>query len=395
MAKSRGFTLVEILIAVTVASITLVAAVGAANAQQRAFYNGQKIRAAQNSGRAALMLLEQKLPLAGFGMDAPLAFDFGWSDKPSVDRTNDSDELVFYARNPAYSVPDDPAAQPSGHAWRVTSFTGDSVTVDARPDDVFRQGQVLQAVCTGEPRYAYFTVSTTKKVGSGDVGNCTVLLEAVGNGSNPFRRQDVASGLTCATNGGVLFLIDRYRFYVRAVTVDGRTDPYLVLDTGVDEDGNGSVDLADELLVAEGIEAFQVSYVLTSGAIANGGSSGGANGGAIVATTFPGTVAAGQFAYTPSSFYQYSLIPPLPAARLTNDQGNIRTVSISLVARSPEPDPATPANLRWDDPTPNRLFRGNQTSIPGWVPNDGGYQRVVLETGVTLPNMTIRAMSYF
>src|SRR6266545_4441278 len=111
----HGFTLIEMLIALVVTSIVLVAVMTAANTQQRAFFGGQKVRAAQNTARAALLYLEQKLPLAGFGMDPALASDLGdlgtWYTSgpcPSTpckrDSTSTSDELVFYARNPAYWV---------------------------------------------------------------------------------------------------------------------------------------------------------------------------------------------------------------------------------------------------------------------------------------------------
>lgn len=402
MRKPRGFTLLEITIALAVSAIALVAAIAAANAQQRAFYSGQKGRAAQNAGRGALLLLEQKLPLAGFGMDAPLALDFDWYENAVRDRTGDSDELVFYSRDPAYWVPADSAGAPLGRAWNVTELTSDKVSVTSRPGDVFRKGQVLQLVCPGVARYAYFTVATTVPAPPAG-GDLDVELEAVVAG-NPFRQQDDLKDHACVTAGARLFLIDRYRFYVRTVEVGGRTEPYLVLDTGVDRDENFEVEEADELLVAEGIEAFQVSYVFASPALAPAGATSGtgitfATGAAgtdankITKTTFPGTVAAGQSLYEPSSFYRHRLLQPLPPERLTNHQANIRTVRIALVARSPEPDPTTSANLVWTAGSP--LLRLNQSTAPAWVTADGGYQRAILETSVTLPNMTVRALSYF
>jgi type IV pilus assembly protein PilW len=405
MRKPRGFTLLEIMIALVVSAIALVAAIAAANAQQRAFYNGQKGRAAQNAGRGALLFLEQKLPLAGFGMDAPLALDFGWyvpaTGAIDHDRTDASDELVFYARDPAYWVPADVAGAPLGRAWNVTELTDTTVSVTSRPDDVFRKGQVLQLVCPGVLRYAYFTVAATTPPSPG--GSFAVRLEPVVEG-NPFRRQDALAGHACLTTGARLFLVDRYRFYVRTVDVGGRTEPYLVLDMGVDRDENGTIEDADELLVAEGIESFQVSYVFTSPAFAAAGETPGtaitlATGAAgtaantVTRTTFPGTLEPGQSLYEPSSFYRHRLLTPLPPERLTNHQANIRTVGIALVARSPEPDPSSSANLVWG--AGSSLLRLNQSATPAWVPADGGYQRAVLETSVTLPNMTVRALSYF
>jgi type IV pilus assembly protein PilW len=419
MHGRRGFTLLEIMIALGVSAIALTAAVAAANAQQRAFYNSQKIRAAQNAGRSALLFLEQRLPRAGYGMDAPLALDFGWYNRDAVcpdlpctpDRTDDADELVFYARDPAYWAPPEPEGEPRGHAWHLSTtapaVTAADVTLQARPGDVFRKGQILQAVCPGEPRYAYFTVALyTPAPPAADptappvAADLVVPLEPV-NTNSPFHRQDVAMAEACFATNARVFLIDRYRLHVRPVAVDGRTDPFLVLDTGTDLDDDDDVDEADEILIAEGIEAFQVSYQFTNPDLlagtdaaidfSNTGAATSASD-AITLTAFPGTVTAGQFDYEPSSFYRHRLTT-IPAERLTNHQANVRAVQISLVARSPEPDPATSANLTWTAGSP--LFLMNQTEIPDWVPVDGGYQRTVLETTVNLPNMTVRAMSYF
>jgi len=221
--------------------------------------------------------------------------------------------------------------------------------------------------------------------------------------ADPFRRQDVVAATACFAAGARVFAIDRYRLHVRPVdTGDGRTDPFLVLDTGTDLDGDADVDEDDEILLAEGIEAFQVSYQFTNPALLAGTAAAITLNTAaapseaddvITPTVFPGTVAVGQFEYEPSSFYRPRLLAPLPAERLTNHQANVRAVRISLVARSPEPDPASSANLTWTAGSP--LYRMNQTAAPDWVPADGGYQRTVLDTSVNLPNMTVRAMSYF
>lgn len=417
--RRHGFTLLEIMLALGVSAIALVAAIVAANAQQRAFYGGQKGRAAMNSARSALLFLERTLPSAGFGMDAPLALDLGWyvpatcpatMDPCTPDKTDDADEITFYARNGSYWVPDETDGEPKGRAWHLAApVAGDEVVVKARPEDLFRRGQVLQMVCPGSPRWAYFTVHETASIpplaAGGAPGNLTVELEPV-VASDPFRRQDVAAANYCPN--ARLFLIDRYRIHVRPVDQGGgRVDPFLVLDTGTDNDLDGDVDQDDEVLLAEGIEAFQVSYVFADPALPEAGVVPGTAVAirtgvaadrtvqALTRTTFPGVVGAGQFVYAPSSFYEPTLVPPLPAGspRLTNHQANVRTVRFALVARSPEPDPGASANLVWTAGSP--LFRMNQDARPGWVPEDGGYQRTVVETSVNLPNMTVRAMSYF
>jgi hypothetical protein len=73
-----------------------------------------------------------------------------------------------------------------------------------------------------------------------------------------------------------------------------------------------------------------------------------------------------------------------------------------VVARSPEPDPTGRANLSYASST--QLYRLNQNAAPAWITayangpargGDDGYQRAVVESGIALPNMLIRSMSYF
>jgi type IV pilus assembly protein PilW len=423
-------TLVEILIAMAVSAIALTGAIVASNTQQLAYYSGNRVRAAQNSARSALLSIEQKVALAGYGMDAPLALDFGWYTPPAAlcpsavvtactrDKTGDSDELVFYGRNPNYWV--DPASpdvgQPRGRAWWISAQDGGSVTITANAGDVFRRGQILQAVCSGSLRYAYFTVAATTRstAAPGAQQSLQVPLEATDT-ADPFHRQDELAALPCANAADYpslkLFQIDRFRYHVRPIAVGGgRFDPYLVLDTGTDRDGDGDLTPDDEILIAEGIEGLQVAYVFANPAIGTaGGTSGtaltvaaapttpGATADTVVRTDFPGTVAAGQSPYAPSSFYPYSVLTA-PAVRQTNAQGNIRRVLVSVIARSPEPELQGRSNLGYTAGSP--LFRLNQSAAPAWITDqmaggNDGYQRAFADTSVNLPNMTTRTMTYF
>ncbi len=438
----HGFTLVEMLISLAVTSIVLVGVIAAANAQQRAYYGGQKVRAAQNTARAALLYLEQKLPLAGFGMDPALALDLGdlgtWYTSgpcPSTpckrDSTSTSDELVFYARNPAYWVhPTDSSRAPAGNAWRFTEITGTSVKILARANDVFRKGQILQAVCPGDGRYAYFTVKT-RTPATGTVttdGAVDVQLEnaITTNPSSPFLRQDVATSAsmgdkcfkptTEADAVGRLFRIDRYRFHVRPVSQGGDTyDPYLVLDQGVDWNDDGVVDAKDEILVADGIEILQVGYVFADATNQTAGTTAGtqinwvtanddkssaaANDvpNTIVRTKFPGTTPppSGQTVYGPSSFYRYRYDDPI---RRSPHQANIRAIRIGLSARSPTPD--TDAHATYRIATGFTLF--NLDTPPTWIKafadargGDDRFQRIRLDSTVNLPNMLVRSIIDF
>ena len=425
LRRALGFTLIEMMIALGVSAIALAAALVAANAQHRTFYNGQKLRSAQNAGRSALLFLEQTLPLAGYGMDAPLALDFGFYDRSAIcpedeckpDRTDGADELVFYARNAAYWTPGAPEDEPRGHAWHLAKLTDDVVTLKARPGDTFRIGQILQAVCPGEPRYAYFTVSKRAvappaAAPSADPpsADLEVSLE-LAEEANPFRRQDVAIATACFAKGDArVFAIDRYRLHVRGVAVDGRTDPFLVLDTGTDLDDDDDVDADDEILLAEGDRGVPGRLPVRPGG-PDGWRDGrrdrrdghpaqrrrraSAAADVITLTTAPGSGrrrASSPTTRRASTSTGCSRRSPRSGSRITRRTSG--PSGFSLVARSPEPDPASTANLTWTAGSP--LFRLNQDKQPDWVPVDGGYQRATFDTAINLPNMTVRAIpSYF
>ncbi len=300
--RARGFTLIETMVAIAVSALVITGVVGAFLSQHRAFYSSQRLRAAQSSGRAALLFVEDKLRIAGFGMDPALAFDFrfyngtcpadvGTCRRDAVDA---NDELVFYARNPNYWVPSDTTADPVGRAWRVpagTPITASALTIHAHANDTIPVGQILAVVCPGGRYYAYVTVGATFTQGSTE-GDAPITLAAA-DAANPFKRQDLAispgsstpayfnSAVTAAASTIVaadcfssgqarVFQIDRYRFHVKPVQVgtwpDGKKkyDPYLMLDMGIDTNADTQIDENDEMVVAEGIEIMQVAYTLAN-----------------------------------------------------------------------------------------------------------------------------------
>jgi type IV pilus assembly protein PilW len=438
-SRPRGVTLVELMVAMAVTGIVVAGSVVVVNSQQKAYQDGLRLRGAQGSARRALLALEQALPQAGFGMDPALAFDLqSWTTNPTVtgtalpcpsmmdggsagcarDSTSNSDELVFFARNPLYWIPGMNADDPVGNAWRIVSVTSSTVTVKARAGDVFRNGQIFQAVCPGSSNYAYFTSAQTVQVTS--AADTAIRLQAVVT-ANPFRRQDVAVALGCFTfafgaDPARLYLVDRYRFHVRPVslgTLAGATryDPLLVLDRGVDMNLDGQVTEDDEQILAEGIESLQIGYDFYSGSMVQAGVTAGTivafgpntaalattTSNAVTTTLFPGaTPPSGKTAYFVSSFYPYTFGPPPATERTTNHQANIQNVRISLVARSLEVDTRSSTQ-------PARVLPVlNQNAVPTWVGayatalgGHDGYQRVVLESTITLPNMATRAMTYF
>lgn len=428
-SSQRGATLVELIIVIAVTLIVLAGAVVAANAQQRAYVNGQRLRGAQGSGRRALLALEQALPLAGDGIDPTLAFDFaGWYSGGSCrtemngcprDSVSSSDELVFYARDPKYWVSALPAEDPAGNAWRVKRITSSAVTVYARAGDVFRRGQIFQAVCAQSSSYVYFTSDQTVTVAADQELDITLKTVVT---ANPFQRQDLGSGLcfnptvaagSSPTNPAHMFLVNRYRFHVVPVQVGtvvgtAKYDPLLLLDRGIDTNGDGAVNENDEELLAEGIESLQVAYGFYSSALAPAGVTAGtaitfatgvagSSANTITRTTFTDPVApATGNAYSAASFFGYTFGPPAAAQRLTNAQGNVQYVRVAVLARSTETEIQAVRSAAAFLPILN------QNALPTWVSayttalgGHDGYERVVLQSTVTLPSMGNRAITYF
>jgi type IV pilus assembly protein PilW len=424
---ARGFTLMELVVTMAIASVVLTAAILVGNSQMQAYAVGARQRIAQAQGRGALLYLEEQVTRAGFGVEPAFAFDFDrYTTGPcpadlapcARDAVDNSDELVFYARNPRYWVPGEGnVVEPSGNAWTIAGTTASSVTVRARAGDVFRMGQVVLEVCRGAAFYAFATVAKNVKVdAAGDVE--VPLLDAVA--SDPFNRPDLAAapttGASCFAGGlARLFLIDRYRFHVRPETVSGNVIPYLVLDQGVDRNLDDAVNEDDELLVAEGVENLQVGYVLANAALptpipgsatpiklvaAPGGDVRQVPAAAGSTTTadeltvavFPGAAPAfGESPYLPSSFLGLALGPPPAAQRLTDHQANVIALRLALVTRSAATDRSSAGDT----------FRPlNMTADPAWVvarqvAGRDGYQRALFTSTVLVPNMTSGGLTYF
>ncbi len=429
--SARGISLIELMVALVVTAFVMVGVVATVSAQQRAYVGGQQTREMQQSIRVALLSIERNLRLAGYGMDPALALDFAWygimeplptNGCPAEmwpcgrDATRNADELVFYARNPAFRYPPDGSAA-LGKTWSLVSIAAGSATLQARNGETFRKGQILQAVCGSIPSYyLYFTLNETKTA-PGD-GPLTIALAAQ-NVNDPFRRQDLGYSGTnyqCFLTTARVFQIDRYRYHLRPYKQAAtRYDPYLVLDTGTDTNGDNSVDDKDELFVADAIEQMQVGYVFQNPVLAPVGLDAGTailfppevagattrgdlTAGAIATTVFPlaPPTRPERSVYSSSSWFGVSSADP---NRLTNHQANLKSVRLLLLARAGEPMPASKTNLSLIGQSLFN-FLGTATQ-PSWIAAgraggpDDKYLRVRLETTVPLENMSVRGMTAF
>lgn len=342
----------------------------------------------------ALGAMSQDISMAGFGVDPPMAFDFGQMVSVPMERApqgtgqtvtfgGDSggttgfacgaavacrdaidgpDELAFQYRNPYFN-------------HRILAVeTETSIRIQGPLRQPIRAGQVLQAICSGGNMvWAYLRAS--REVAATEDPSVPVSVEPGVNLEYPHQNQVLND--TCFAATGRLFEMERVRYFVQTYDAGGNivawntpgARPYLMLDRGLrSADGAPLLDV-----VAPDVEDLQVSYVFPLAAAEN--QVAGSTAGTRVDDSATGIDLA------PAG----GLVPTYAAARLsavrtTHYPSNIRAVRTAIVVRSPNQDTnlgiaAIPA-------------AGNRPAIPA---GDPGYVRTVFETSVTLPNMESRA----
>lgn len=382
MRPTRGFSLIELMIAMAITIVIIGFSVGAFLAQNEALQALELTRVANASGRDALLNLEASLRRAGWGVDPRYAIDvFGLatppSPTPSVDSASGPDELTFIARDPLYRWQAEGEGTCAtfggcftGRAWAVTG--GDTTTPDFRivlgAGQVIEKGRLFQVMCAGGDNPVLLTSSDTY-TGTG----AAIDIEPAATAAFPYN--DKASLQACHVAAGAgLFLVDRFHYFVQ----DHNGVPWLMLDTGLDLDDDGTVSPADTddlIPVARNVEDFQVAYGL------NGFGAGGPDNGAdwVVANT-PGTVELPTAAANVADEPTYETAENAPS-RLTTDSANVRAIRISLLIRSHRTDPSQGTN--WPGDT---IAVSENRSAPSPQPTDRR-RRVPMVSEVTLRNM--------
>jgi type IV pilus assembly protein PilW len=382
----RGFTLIEMVVALGVSSIVIAGSLYLMLAQQRTFVSGASERVLQESGRVALQTIGLALRQAGYGLDPGMAFDLGATRAPQAqallgpgetdvpfggyqcanpvtcrDRIDGPDELVFLSRNPSW-----------GHT--VTALTTAQLTFAGPLATPLERGQVLQVACGGGDMYwAYVTVAAQVPAGPGPV---TVTLGPA-NGTT-FGAQNAALSDACFQNSPGVYLIDRYRFFLASYDLAGNqvawqtpgARPYLMLDRGwLGADGNPAL-----TVVAPDIEDLQIAYgypLAARGTQLRGGTAGvrlsAAEDGLWLS---PDPVLYGLPRYDSA---------PRGVTRTTSYPANIGSVRVGVVARAAEADathfePLLPALGN----RPDMAFEANRV-------------RAVFETSFPVPNLQSRA----
>jgi type IV pilus assembly protein PilW len=344
----RGFTLLELMIALLVSMVVVAAALALMTAQVRIYRGGNDERQIQESGRIAIEEITANLRTAGFGIDPVVAFDFGPIADAGVtqaptgtvaptenfqcqtgqvtcrDKIDGPDEIVFRARDPAF-----------GHRF-TRAISGDVITVNGPLRADLNAGQILQVVCYTSPMtWAYVTVgatvpkdppttevSITLKAGKGTVTSASFPLQNILIQSGACFSAVAPDPATANVIAGAtkVFKVDTYRYFVKSYA--GR--PFLMLDQGFDPP-------AEPTVVAPDVEDLQFAYVFPN-APATTQRVGDTVGVPIAMSDGPNDIDLAPA----DGLVTYNTAGDSPA-RLTHHPANIRLVRVSAVVRAPFP----------------------------------------------------------
>src|SRR5512142_52402 len=365
--RSRGYTLLELMIAMTVSLLTIAAGVTLLLASQHSFQVTAGDRLIQETARVILDEIGTNLRMAGYGLEPTFAFDAGLPSRTKMvgldDPTNfgaptglganvwfggytlegtpvarDSitgpDELVFYSRDPGFS-----------RGVAKVGAGGTSLTLappmSGAATDLL-EGQVLQVMCYGAQDQWLWAYVTVDKTDSTNPAAPLVSLKS-GNGvtfplQNDLLTQNCYGGGTGSVRA---FKIDRYHYYVAAVDPDGNvrnwetagTRPYLMLDQGLKRDGTPVL-----TPIAPDVEDLQIAYVFP---LATGAKVLGAD---------PGTPAVANDTGVDTGLNVYPEAEGIPTpsfatpamqvdvSHSTHHPANIRAVRVGIVVRTPTQD---------------------------------------------------------
>jgi len=391
----RGFSLMELAVALGVSAIVIAGALTILIGQQRTFKGSAGDRAVQEAGRVALERLTSELRLAGYGMDPGMAFDFGAAaspqatailepgvatvpfggylcDKPVAcrDRVDGPDEIVFHYRNPVFGKEVLTATHPIAET---------ELWLQGPLNTPIQAGQILQVVCYGEPlTWAYVTVS--KRAEPTADPEFAVQLAAPTGGDSDFPMQNKFFAMDGCFLGEVrAFKIERRRYFIDTFTDQGQrvawgtagARSYLMVDEGLRDDA-GPI----HAVVAQDVEDLQLAYVfpLAPAPTQVRGDAEGvplqdqADGIDLAPTTIPSI---------PTYF-----VPSRDVSRATGHPSNARAVRVAVVVQQPGDDAAVV------DPALPRLL--NRAELA----REARRRRSVFQTTVSVPNMESRGPTY-
>lgn len=411
--RARGFTLIELLVGAAVGAVVLLGISMTFISQAQQYQSHASRRGIQANARQALAFMERKVRAAGYGVHpdrAVLAYD-------SYDVVTDTaaagypDAVVVHSRDPLFRR-------------TVQAVTSAQITLPAANalTEPMRRGQILLLLCPLATEFAFVTVSTYLPAGSFNIPVDQLSPAAAPNsptqGPGGLFREHALIDRPCFDMATVV-KINRSAFYVAIFdgdgdpATDGRT-PYLMMHQGLDmpsdlsAEGDGVIDANDSVPVAEGIEQFQVAYVLNSNTPTFQPLIRGVNEDPLMGPQYYGEtwqlIDPALTAYTQlhsKHWFFNSGINAGHAFRRADHPANIRQVRLTVVARSTVSDQQiTGDNLLSaieGAPLPDGIIPWRQLENLGvpattdFSPSGRGFYRVLLRESITPKNLLMNA----
>jgi prepilin-type N-terminal cleavage/methylation domain-containing protein len=401
LSRSRGFSLIELIVALGISLIVITGAIGLMVSQQRSFQSTAGDRHLQETARIALDHIGNNLRQAGFGVDLALVFDFGPMANVRMDRayqaqtfsttsypmgngnacgtlcrdsTTGPDEIVFYSRDPAFGP----------HPLTVAATNTSTSLRFAGPLNVtLLPGQILQVACySGDMVWAYVQVAGSTTVN----GDGTVTVPIVSGNGTTFPQQnawliDSCFSSVATISGGVVsnaslstaaevFKVDRYHYFIETFDTSGNVQPwgtsgarpYLMFDQGLTSNGTLVTSV-----IAPDVEDIQFAYVFPYDAVTP---LVGATAGANITDDDNGINLA------PANGFPAFSDPTTSLTRQNHDPGNIGAVEVSVVVRTADQD----LTLLNSSTVP---AAGNRAAVAGPT----GYTRLLVNTTFAVRNL--------
>lgn len=382
----RGFTLIELMVSIAVASFVIAGIFLAFYAQVKAYAGEQRQMSAQSGGREALDYLAQVIRSAGYGVDpsrAILAYD-GFDPDSTTQTSADlafPDALVVHSRDPDFQR-------------GVSSASSGEVTFTSNAGKLY-PGQILLLLCGGAAQSAYVTVEDQPEPNKVTLQAASeVTKDSPISWPGPQFHQEADLADPCFSRPDVVAVkVNRAAFFVRAFADDpaqpAALTPYLMLSQGLDLDDSGEVDLADAVPLAPNVEQLQLAYMMD--AVPGQCATPAVHG----VTDSPPWGTAWRTGTGPTMDTPY-----LDPSRCNNDVANVRQVRVTLVARAAHLGGSGGDDAFAPDGGVGKVASGatvwkpleNLTAPEGVLnPQGRGYQRIVLRLSAATQNLSMRS----
>ncbi|WP_375771846.1 PilW family protein [Archangium gephyra] len=245
----RGVTLLELLVGTVTTTIILAAVAASFVGIQGSYQTESRIKVSVEGLRTATQFIEQRVRLAGYGIDPRFAFDFNAAVLPGQNKSNHT--LVF-AKGVPNSVTDDLAFRYRDAAFlrRGRFMGGGGLQLESSTFGVDLQaGQRLIVSCSNGKKYLVLKVNT---------GGVAKGLNSSANFTVDSALSSIPSDEPCLTKTGALdapYVMLLHEIRLRIMDQGGR--PFLMAFQGLDE-----LNLDTAVPLAADVESFQVAYLM-------------------------------------------------------------------------------------------------------------------------------------